>query len=168
MRKISTVAAVHAAVNDCSARGLRPSRALPGFFDSLFPAFSWKFRGTDAGSAMVRIHLREVRAFSVQERKKDRPFPVVTIKRTCISASPFGADDRIRTGDLILTKDALYRLSYISMSFDNIGIVHHIVLIVNTETSNLTNRGRAGAPNDHSAFRASTFIAAVSSNFQQP
>ena len=25
-----------------------------------------------------------------------------------------GADDRIRTGDLILTKDALYRLSYIS------------------------------------------------------
>ena len=31
-----------------------------------------------------------------------------------------GADDRIRTGDLILTKDALYLLSYISMlSFDN-------------------------------------------------
>ena len=30
-----------------------------------------------------------------------------------------GADDRIRTGDLILTKDALYRLSYIStFSFD--------------------------------------------------
>ena len=26
----------------------------------------------------------------------------------------FGADDQIRTGDLILTKDALYRLSYIS------------------------------------------------------
>jgi hypothetical protein len=26
----------------------------------------------------------------------------------------FGADTRIRTGDLILTKDALYRLSYIS------------------------------------------------------
>ena len=35
-------------------------------------------------------------------------------KRTCIPASPYGADDRIRTGDLILTKDALYRLSYIS------------------------------------------------------
>ena len=35
MRKISPVAAVHAAGNDCSARGLRPSRALPGFFDSL-------------------------------------------------------------------------------------------------------------------------------------
>ena len=28
----------------------------------------------------------------------------------------FGADDRIRTGDLILTKDALYLLSYISIS----------------------------------------------------
>ena len=27
-----------------------------------------------------------------------------------------GADDQIRTGDLILTKDALYRLSYISLS----------------------------------------------------
>ena len=28
--------------------------------------------------------------------------------------SGFGAYNRIRTGDLILTKDALYRLSYIS------------------------------------------------------
>ena len=28
-----------------------------------------------------------------------------------------GADGRIRTGDLILTKDALYLLSYISMPF---------------------------------------------------
>ena len=28
---------------------------------------------------------------------------------------PSGADARIRTGDLILTKDALYRLSYISI-----------------------------------------------------
>ena len=37
-------------------------------------------------------------------------------KRTRISASPCGADDQIRTGDLILTKDALYRLSYISAS----------------------------------------------------
>ena len=27
----------------------------------------------------------------------------------------YGADTRIRTGDLILTKDALYLLSYISM-----------------------------------------------------
>ena len=33
-----------------------------------------------------------------------------------------GADSQIRTGDLILTKDALYRLSYISMlPFDNKG-----------------------------------------------
>ena len=31
-----------------------------------------------------------------------------------------GADSQIRTGDLILTKDALYRLSYIStLSRDN-------------------------------------------------
>ena len=43
-------------------------------------------------------------AFSAQKTKK----------RTCISASSYGADGRIRTGDLILTKDALYRLSYIS------------------------------------------------------
>ena len=28
-----------------------------------------------------------------------------------------GADDRDRTGDLVLTKDVLYLLSYISMSF---------------------------------------------------
>ena len=28
----------------------------------------------------------------------------------------FGADGRIRTGDLILTKDALYLLSYISIA----------------------------------------------------
>ena len=35
-----------------------------------------------------------------------------------------GADSQNRTGDLILTKDALYRLSYISMlSFDNDGII---------------------------------------------
>ena len=32
-----------------------------------------------------------------------------------ISESIYGADDQIRTGDLILTKDALYRLSYISI-----------------------------------------------------
>ncbi len=32
----------------------------------------------------------------------------------------YGADTRIRTGDLILTKDALYLLSYISiLPFDN-------------------------------------------------
>ena len=37
-----------------------------------------------------------------------------------------GADSQIRTGDLILTKDALYRLSYIStLSFDNERILSH-------------------------------------------
>ena len=35
-------------------------------------------------------------------------------KRTCKNTGSCGADDQIRTGDLILTKDALYRLSYIS------------------------------------------------------
>ena len=29
----------------------------------------------------------------------------------------YGADDQNRTGDLILTKDVLYRLSYISTDF---------------------------------------------------
>ena len=39
-----------------------------------------------------------------------------------------GADSQIRTGDLILTKDALYRLSYISvLSFDNGDILPHSV-----------------------------------------
>ena len=38
----------------------------------------------------------------------------VSHEKTCISAGFGGADDQIRTGDLILTKDALYRLSYIS------------------------------------------------------
>ena len=50
---------------------------------------------------------------SASEPFKIRP---KTKKRTCISASSYGADGRIRTGDLILTKDALYRLSYISAS----------------------------------------------------
>ena len=36
--------------------------------------------------------------------------------------SGFGADTQIRTGDLILTKDALYRLSYISRGND--AIIH--------------------------------------------
>ena len=38
----------------------------------------------------------------------------------------FGAADQIRTGDLILTKDALYRLSYISISCGNIDIIAHL------------------------------------------
>ena len=36
------------------------------------------------------------------------------IRKTVISDGFNGADGRIRTGDLILTKDALYLLSYIS------------------------------------------------------
>ena len=42
--------------------------------------------------------------FLLQSHKKTTIFQVVFV----------GADTQIRTGDLILTKDALYRLSYIS------------------------------------------------------
>ena len=35
-----------------------------------------------------------------------------------------GADDRDRTGDLVLTKDALYQLSYIGQSFQEEGSAH--------------------------------------------
>ena len=35
----------------------------------------------------------------------------------------FGAAGRIRTADLILTKDALYRLSYISMTAPDWGLL---------------------------------------------
>lgn len=35
-------------------------------------------------------------------------------KKTLENQGFFGADDRDRTDDLVLTKDALYRLSYIS------------------------------------------------------
>ena len=38
----------------------------------------------------------------------------------------FGADNRIWTGDLILTKDALYRLSYISIFFSPLSETAHI------------------------------------------
>ena len=52
---------------------------------------------------------------ALKEGKKKTPEPIET---TCPRVH--GADSQIRTGDLILTKDALYRLSYISMlSFDN-------------------------------------------------
>ena len=40
-----------------------------------------------------------------------------SIRKPVISDWFNGADDQIRTGDLILTKDALYRLSYISTLF---------------------------------------------------
>ena len=53
-------------------------------------------------------------------RVQKNPEPIDT---TC---SRFRADSQIRTGDLILTKDALYRLSYIStLSFDNERILSH-------------------------------------------
>ena len=63
----------------------------------------------------------------VQDAKSCIFYPK-TKKRTCISASSYGADGRIRTGDLILTKDALYRLSYISTpsSLDARFIILHL------------------------------------------
>ena len=39
-------------------------------------------------------------------------------EKNLLFAGSCGADDQIRTGDLILTKDALYRLSYISASLE--------------------------------------------------
>ncbi len=61
--------------------------------------------------------LRVVELMAGFEHKKTRS-PLIQ------RASGRGADGRIRTGDLILTKDALYRLSYISvLSFDNSGII---------------------------------------------
>ena len=64
-------------------------------------------------------------AESFKNRPKQR-------KRTRISASPCGADDQIRTGDLILTKDALYRLSYISAFLDARYIILYSQANVNT------------------------------------
>ena len=42
----------------------------------------------------------------------------------------FGADDRSRTDDLILTKDALYLLSYISVTLN---IIHYKRDFVNSK-----------------------------------
>ena len=47
--------------------------------------------------------------------RRDRGIRDKTKKPVIIAITDFfGAADQIRTGDLILTKDALYRLSYIS------------------------------------------------------
>ena len=51
-------------------------------------------------------------------RKKKSPKPFYHKGWDC------GADTQIRTGDLILTKDALYRLSYISISGNKNSIAH--------------------------------------------
>ena len=52
--------------------------------------------------------------------KKPANFSRKTKEKPAISDWFYGADTRIRTGDLILTKDALYLLSYIStLSRDN-------------------------------------------------
>ena len=45
----------------------------------------------------------------------------------------YGAATRIRTGDLILTKDALYRLSYSSISAECLGIIQRIFQFVKSE-----------------------------------
>ncbi len=43
----------------------------------------------------------------------------------------FGAASQIRTGDLILTKDALYLLSYSSISIDSFHIISASITVVN-------------------------------------
>ncbi len=49
-------------------------------------------------------------------RKSSKKFTgkAKTVENKLLSTVNVGADTRIRTGDLILTKDALYLLSYIS------------------------------------------------------
>ena len=50
--------------------------------------------------------------------RRDRGIRDKTKKPVIIAITDFfGADDQIRTGDLILTKDALYRLSYSSKDY---------------------------------------------------
>ena len=63
--------------------------------------------------AGVRPEFLEFVTYSVNAVLRTK---VKTPKNTKFSGVLNGADDRIRTGDLILTKDALYRLSYISAS----------------------------------------------------
>ena len=63
--------------------------------------------------AGVRPEFLEFVTYSVNAVLRTK---VKTPKNTKFSGVLNGADDRIRTGDLILTKDALYRLSYISTS----------------------------------------------------
>ena len=46
-------------------------------------------------------------------------------KTTLLQVVSSGADTQIRTGDLILTKDALYRLSYISTLQRGNGYIIH-------------------------------------------
>ena len=50
--------------------------------------------------------------------RRDRGIMDITKKPVIIAITGFfGAADQIRTGDLILTKDALYRLSYSSKDY---------------------------------------------------
>ena len=88
----------------------------------------------------VSVKKWHVRAAFPKPRQKDAAnfyMPVQFLKRTRIAKKEenpqchcdtrvfCGADGRIRTGDLILTKDALYRLSYISASFDARSIIQY-------------------------------------------
>ena len=93
---------------------------------SVYPLRSVRIFGSCAeGRAAANSDLDllvEVDAPAVSLVKRNAPKK----KRTHISAGSCGADDQIRTGDLILTKDALYRLSYISISCGNIDIIAHL------------------------------------------
>src|SRR5947207_11602963 len=68
---------------------------------------------------MSPVHLRLARQpelkgqASVDNLRKKVGSP--TVARSCVSRAEVGADDRNRTGDLVLTKDALCQLSYIGL-----------------------------------------------------
>src|SRR6266545_2247945 len=85
----------------------------------IVPTFTWGLVRSNLALAMVPCPL-EARVKT--QRRKDAKSSVTAPHavyfaslRLCVSlASPLQARDRNRTGDLILTKDALYRLSYAS------------------------------------------------------
>ncbi len=88
------------ALNDREARFVETKHEFQAYAQKWFDVFS-------------KPNVERVTAMTY-ERQLRRHFRRVTKERPVISDWSCGADGRIRTGDLILTKDALYRLSYIS------------------------------------------------------
>ena len=70
--------------------------------NDLHPPFDGKDKSGDRASLKKRPPVQK-EGKQKRNRRKSIPFP--------------GADSQIRTGDLILTKDALYLLSYISKHY---------------------------------------------------
>ena len=94
----SLLGGVHAPACGLKRKGLRPLPASPGSTCLFFDKLSRPAQCPAAG-----------RLFAILAKKRK------TIRKRMVFN---GADDRIRTGDLVLTKDALYLLSYISIAFD--------------------------------------------------